>query len=108
MRHKLSKVNPKDWNSDALDPGTGFPRWRYVREAGAGWLDMQSKMTPEQAMQHEAEKLAKKIGALIDKATPEATRRALAMLANEAKLAANNADTLAFLAEIADTDGKDF
>lgn len=108
MRHKLSKVNPRDWNSDALDPGTGFPRWRYVREAGAGWLDMQSKMTPEQAMQHEAEKLAKKIGALIDKASPEATRRALAMLANEAKLAANNADTLAFLAEIADTDGQDF
>jgi len=108
MLHKLPEVNPKEWNPEALDPGTGFPRWRYVREAGAGWQDMQTKMTPEQLMQHEAEKLARKIGALIDKAHPEATRRALEILANEAKLAAGNADTLALLAEVADPDHTDF
>lgn len=108
MLRKLPKVNPKDWSPEAHDPGTGFPRWRYVREAGAGWQDMQTKMTPEQLMQHEAEKLAKKIGALIGKAHPEATRRALAMLANEAKLAARNADTLEFLAEIAEPDNGEF
>lgn len=108
MKHKLPKVNPKDWREEAHDPGTGFPRWRHVREAGAGWRDMADKMTPEQLMQHEAEKLAKKIGALIDKASPEATRRALAMLANEAKQAASNADTLDFLAEIAEPAIGDF
>lgn len=108
MMRKLPKVDLKEWNPEALDPGTGFPRWRYVREAGAGWQDMQTKMTPEQLMQHEAEKLAKKIGALIDKAHPEATRRALEMLANEAKLAASNADTLEFLAEIAEPDTGEF
>jgi uncharacterized ParB-like nuclease family protein len=108
MLRKLPAVNPAEWNSEAHDPGTGFPRWRYVREAGAGWRDMKNLLTPEQLMQHEAEKLAKKIGALIDKASPEATRRALEMLANEAKLAASNADTLAFMADIAEPDGGDY
>lgn len=108
MLRRLPKVNPKEYPEAAHDPGTGFPRWRYVREAGAGWQDMQTKMTPEQLMQHEAERLAKKIGALIDRAHPEATRRALAMLANEAKLAASNADTLAFMAEIAEPDSGEF
>jgi hypothetical protein len=108
MLRRLPKVNPKDYHAEAHDPGTGFPRWRYVREVGAGWQDMETKMTPEQLTQQEAEKLAKKIGALIDKASPEATRRALEMLANEAKLAANNADTLAFMAEIAEPDTGEF
>lgn len=108
MLRKLPKVNPKEYSIEAHDPGTGWPRWRHVREAGAGWRDMETKMTPEQLMQHEAEKLAKKIGALIDKASPEATRRALEMLANEAKLAASNADALDFLAEIAEPVTADF
>ncbi|KRE92459.1 hypothetical protein ASG87_00640 [Frateuria sp. Soil773] len=108
MLHKLPNVNPREYATEAHDPGTGFPRWRYVREAGAGWQDMESKMTPEQLMQLEAEKLARKIGALIDKASPEATRRALAMLANEAKLAASNADALDFLTEIAEPDSGEF
>jgi ParB-like chromosome segregation protein Spo0J len=104
MLRKLPKVNLKDWTDDSHDPGTGFPRWRYVRDAGAGWQDMKEKMTVEQLTQHEAERLAKKIGALLDKATPEAMTRALEMLAKEAKLAVRNADTLAFLADIADPD----
>jgi len=102
MLCRLPKVNPKEYSEASYDPGTGFPRWRYVREAGAGWQDMESKMTPEQLTQHEAEKLAKKLGALIEKASPRAVQRALEMLANEAKLAANNADMLTLLAEIAE------
>lgn len=108
MLRMLPKVNPKDWRNEAHDPGTGFPRWRYVREVGAGWQDMKNKMTAEEITHYEAEKLAKKIGALLDKASPEATRRALEMLANEAKLAANNADTLEFLADIAEPDDGDY
>jgi len=104
MLRKLPNVKPTDFNPEALDPGTGFPRWRYVNEGGAGWQDMKEKMTVEQLTQHEAERLAKKIGALLDKATPEAMTRALEMLAKEAKLAVRNADTLAFLADIADPD----
>lgn len=104
MLRTLPKVKLADFNPEALDPGTGFPRWRYVNERGVGWQDMKEKMTVEQLTQHEAERLAKKIGALLDKATTEAMTRALEMLANEAKLAARNADTLAFLADIADPD----
>jgi len=92
MRHKIPEVNPKDWNPEALDGGTGWPRWRYVREAGAGWLDMKEKMDVEQVMQHEAEKLARKIGALMEKATPEAVRRAIHMLGIEAQLDTVNED----------------
>lgn len=108
MLRRLPKVNAKDYAEASFDPGTQFPRWRYVREAGAGWQDMESKMSPEQLTQHEAEKLAKRLGALIDKASPAAVRRALEMMANEAKLAAGNADTLAFLAEIAEPSSDDF
>jgi len=108
MARKLPKVNPRDWSPEAHDPGTGFPRWRYVREAGAGWQDMQTKLTPEQLVQHEAEKLARKIGSLIDAATPEAVRRALEMLANEARLEGMNPDTAEFLREIAAPGACDF
>jgi hypothetical protein len=100
MLRTLPKVNPKEWDTSAHDPGTGFPRWRYVRENRGGWQGMESKMTPEQLTQREAEKGARKIGAILEGMTAEARRRALEMLANEAKLEANNADTLAFLADI--------
>ncbi len=99
MLRKLPMVNPRDWSTEALDTGTGFPRWRYVREAGAGWHDLKEKLDVEQMTQHEAEKLAKKIGALMDKATPEAVRRAVRMLGIEAQLEAVNEDSLAFAAE---------
>jgi ParB-like chromosome segregation protein Spo0J len=108
MLRMLPKVNPKDWSNEAHDPGTGFPRWRYVREVGAGWQDMKNKMTAEEVIQYEAEKLAKKIGALLDRASPEAVCRAMEMLANEARLAARNADTLEFLADIAEPDCDDY
>jgi uncharacterized ParB-like nuclease family protein len=104
MLRTLPKVKLTDFNPEALDPGTGFPRWRYVRERKVGWHDMKEKMTVEQLTEHEAEKAAKKIGAVLDKLTPTAAARALEMLANEAKLAVRNADTLAFLADIADPD----
>lgn len=104
MRRRLPKVNPKDYNDEALDPGTGFPRWRYVREAGAGWQEMKNHMTPEQLTRHEAEKVARKVGTLLDNATPAAAKLALEMLADEAKQAAADEDTPALLWAIADPD----
>ncbi|GLQ95246.1 ParB/RepB/Spo0J family partition protein [Dyella acidisoli] len=104
MLHKLPDVNPKDWHPDALDPGTNFPRWRYVRDAGAGWQDMREKMTAEQHIQHEAEKLARKIGALMDKASSqEVVRFAMTILEVERKLEAANQDTRDFVEETAET-----
>lgn len=108
MLRTLPKVNPKEWPAGAHDPGTGFTRWRYVRENRGGWQGMESKMTPEQLTQREAEKGARKIGAILEGMTAEARRRALEMLANEAKLEASNADTLAFLADIAEPETGDY
>jgi uncharacterized ParB-like nuclease family protein len=103
MLRKLSQVNPKDWQGAALDAGTGFPRWRKVREAGSDWQQDLSEMDMEQITQHEAEQLAKKIGALMEKATPEAWSRAVEMLGIEAGLEAANADAKDFTAETAES-----
>lgn len=105
MLRKLPEVNPKDWSEAALDTGTGFPRWRYVREGGAGWQDMKKGLDVEQMTQHNAEKLARKIAALMDKATPEEVRRACRMLRIEDQLEAVNDDARDFdaaTAEVAD------
>lgn len=102
MLQKMPKVNPRDWQGDALDGGTGFPRWRKVREAGANWQQDTTEMNLDQITQHEAEQLAKKIGALMDKATPEAWKRAVQMLGSEAQLEAVNQDVKDFTAETAE------
>ena len=102
MLQKMPKVNPRDWQGDALDSGTGFPRWRKVREAGVNWQQDTTEMNLDQITQHEAEQLAKKIGALMDKATPEAWKRAVQMLGSEAQLEAVNQDVKDFAAETAE------
>jgi uncharacterized ParB-like nuclease family protein/transposase len=102
MLQKMPKVNPRDWQGDALDSGTGFPRWRKVREAGTDWQQDTTEMNLDQITQHEAEQLAKKIGALMDKATPEAWKRAVQMLGIEAQLEAVNQDVKDFTAETAE------
>jgi ParB-like chromosome segregation protein Spo0J len=101
MLRKLPTVNPQDWSPEALDPGTGWPRWRYVYEAGAGW-QMKEKLDMEQLTQHNAEKLARRVGALLDKATPEEIRRAIEMLGIEAQLEMVNEDAQDFAAATAE------
>jgi uncharacterized ParB-like nuclease family protein len=102
MLQKMPKVNPRDWHGAALDSGTGFPRWRKVREAGADWQQNETEMDMDQIVQHEAEQVAKKIGALMDKTTPEAWKRAVRMLGSEAQLEAVNQDVKDFTAETAE------
>jgi uncharacterized ParB-like nuclease family protein len=102
MLRRLPKVNPVDWSTAALDPGTGFPRWRYIREAGAGWQDMRERLDVEQLTQHEAEKFARKVGALIEKTSPEAVRRAWRMLGIESQLETVNEDMRDFATDTAE------
>ncbi len=102
MSHKIPEVNPREWSKEALDAGTGFPRWRYVREAGAGWHDMKERMDMDQIKQHAAEQLARRIGALMGKADPDVVRLAVRMLRNEAQLDEINEDTLDFREETAE------
>lgn len=96
MLRQLPKVDPKGWSETAFDPGTGFPRWRYVREGKGGWHDMRAEIDMEQMTQHQAKKLAKKLATLMDKTTPEVVRRALQMLEIEAVMEAGSPDRQAF------------
>lgn len=102
MLRKLPMVNPKDY-AGALDPGTGWPRWRRVREGPAGWRQDHEEMDMEQVTQYRAEQMAKKIGALMDSDTPEVFRRALLMVEIEEQHEVTNPDALSFDAETAET-----
>lgn len=100
MLRYLPKVDLSMCGMQTIDPGTGWPRWRYVREAGTGWQTMLDT-APEHGVQCEAEKLARTVVALRDKYPPAVRARAWEMLANEEILAANQPEVLEFLANIA-------
>jgi ParB-like chromosome segregation protein Spo0J len=101
MLRKLPTVNPKDY-AGALDLGTGWPRWRTVREGPAGWKQDLEEMTAEQVIQHRAELMAKKLGALMDSDSPEVFRLALRLVNIEEQLEATNPDSRAFDEETAE------
>jgi len=101
MLRKLPDVNPRDWQGAALDSGTGWPRWKDIRD----WPQHghnQVEMTMEQLVQREAEKGVKKMGALRDSMHPEAFRLMWRMMALEIEQEATNPDTLAFDRETAE------
>lgn len=101
MLCKVPDVTPRDWEGDALDSGTGWPRWKSVRERPQYEHD-QVEMTMEQLVQREAEKTVRKLGALMDRTRPEAWQRALRMLELEMQQETTNPDTLAFNEETAE------
>lgn len=104
MLEKLPTVNLADWTTEALDPGTGFPLWRYVRgPRAAHWKDMAEKMTPEQLFARDVEKLKRRMGALIGKVDPKVAHEALADLWSEATDTARIAEEQAFTDETAET-----
>lgn len=110
MVRKLRLVNPKGFPAEKCDPGTGFPRWKVVRD-WRQWDDdeiIRAPMNAEQWTQQEAERVARKLGTLETITTPAAWKLALHMYAQEAKLEARNEDTLEFLAEIAEPVVEDY
>jgi len=100
MLRKLPEVNPSDWQGHAVDSGTGWPRWKSVRE----WpqREHEAEMTMEQLMQREAEKTVKKMGELMDRTHPDAWRMAWRMMEAEIEQDANNPDTRSFDEETAE------
>lgn len=111
MLRKLPKVNPKAYPIEQCDSGTGFPRWKAVRD----WRKQnedddqgEQPMSLERWTQREAERVAKKLGMLESGTTAEAWKLALMMYAAEAKLEAANDDTRTFLAEISETGEEEF
>ncbi|WP_369930051.1 DNA-binding protein [Xanthomonas sp. NCPPB 2632] len=107
MVEKLPSVSPSAFAPAANDLGTGFPRWRYVREHGAGWLEMEHKMTAGAIATRDAERLARKLGKLISDVRPDVLTAALRLLSAETALK-NDRDTAELMAAAMDVDGADF
>lgn len=104
MMKKLPAVNLSEWNTEALDLGTGFPRWRYVRgPRAAHWKDMAEKMTHDQLFARDVEKLKLRMGALMGKVDPKVAHAALADLWSEETDAPRLAEEQAFRDETAET-----
>jgi hypothetical protein len=78
----LPRVVPTEFHSLAIDPGTGWPRWRYVREANSPWQTSLPN-SDQQQLDRDAEKMARNIVKLVDGSSPAVLARALEMLAND-------------------------
>jgi hypothetical protein len=83
MIEMLPKVKLGDFGEEALDPGTGWPRWRQCR--GNAWRDVLDDVPQDDRDRHRAQKLAEKMAAMLDKAGPKVARMATAMLLVERK-----------------------
>ncbi|WP_235504302.1 ParB N-terminal domain-containing protein [Stenotrophomonas sp. Leaf70] len=78
----LPRVVPTEFNSLAIDPGTGWPRWRCVREANSPW-QTSLPTSEQQQLDRDAERVARNIVKLVDGSSPAIRARALEMLAND-------------------------
>lgn len=81
MIEMLPKVKLGDFGEDALDPGTGWPRWRQCR--GNAWRDVLDDVPLDDRLRLKAEKLAEKLAAMLDKAGPTVSRMATSILLAE-------------------------
>ncbi|WP_235872457.1 ParB N-terminal domain-containing protein [Pseudoxanthomonas winnipegensis] len=78
----LPRVVPTEFNSLSIDPGTGWPRWRYVRAANSPW-QTNLPSSDQQKLDRDAERVARNIVKLVDGSSPAVRARALEMLAND-------------------------
>lgn len=78
----LPRVVPTEFHPLAIDPGTGWPRWRYVREANKPW-QTNLPTSDQQQLDRDAERVARNIVKLVDDSSPAVRVRALEMLAND-------------------------
>jgi len=83
MVAQVSEVNPKDYADEAKDPGTDWPRWRYVR--GNAWRDSTADIRIEKRQRARAERVAEKFAAIMDNEGPQVSRMAVAILLTQRK-----------------------
>lgn len=86
MLRQLSKVNPRDYTTDACDPGTGWPQWKYVK--GNAWRDAYSDTDGDARERHKDERRAAKLAALIERDGLDAFLRSVRLLALDTATAA--------------------
>jgi hypothetical protein len=82
IQTNLPRVVSTEFHALALDPGTGWPRWRYVREAKNPW-QTSLPTSDQQQLDRDAERVARHIVKLVDGSSPAVRARALEMLAND-------------------------
>jgi ParB-like chromosome segregation protein Spo0J len=83
MAAKVPEVNPKDYADVAKDPGTDWPRWRYVR--GNAWRDSTADIPIEKCQRARAERVAEKFAAIMDSEGPQIARMAVEILLTQRK-----------------------
>lgn len=83
MIEMLPRVKLGDFNDEARDPGTGWPRWRYCK--GNAWRDAFGDVPLDDRLRHKAERLRVRIAAMLDREGPKVSRTACAGLLAERK-----------------------
>ncbi|SBV51631.1 DNA-binding protein [Xanthomonas bromi] len=82
MLTNMPHVIATEFHALAIDPGTGWPRWRHVREAKNPW-QTSLPSSDQQQLDRDAERVARHIVKLVDSSSPAVRARALEMLAND-------------------------
>ncbi|WP_237707343.1 ParB N-terminal domain-containing protein [Xanthomonas oryzae] len=82
MLTNMPHVIATEFHALAIDPGTGWPRWRHVREAKNPW-QTSLPSSDQQQLDRDAERVARHIVKLVDGSSPAVRARALEMLAND-------------------------
>ncbi|WP_223250242.1 DNA-binding protein [Marilutibacter maris] len=89
-------VDVAGFHDTAVDVGTAWPRWRYVREAkNPRYTNLPT--TDQERLDREAERVARQIVKIVDTSSPTARARALEMLANEEVSATSQVDSVTLL-----------
>lgn len=99
MLHSLPRVDLTQYSPEACDPGTHFPRWCYVKAFQSGWRGYTEDFTMDKRLELQADRLAEKIGNLLEQADPRVQQRAIAKLRRDRKLEQAGAEGAAFLKE---------
>lgn len=101
MLMELRKVRLEEYPPVARDPGTDWPRWKFVRTPKSVWQTPLEVLPDEARTLRNAESLARSIASLMENSGPEERALALRMLAAEEVPTTDPAEAVNFLAEMA-------
>ena len=98
MLRKLPDVNPKDWQGAALDSGTGWPRWKSMKEWPQG---DEGDLSRDALRERAIEKALKALEKVCDRTDPQLWDEVLRRHQQARDWAKSDPDNLAFEAEVA-------
>lgn len=101
MLAELRKVSLEEYPPDTRDPGTNWPRWKYVRTPKSIWQTPVEMLPDDARTLRNAESLARAIAGMMENSSPEERALALRMLAAEEVSSTDPTETVNFLADAA-------